>query len=324
MTDPQLVDDLTGLLIRSEFQARAEAFLARGLERGTEACLAFLDLDSFQETNNRLGHLGADELLRQVAHLLRNNLRKHDIIGRYGGDEFIILFHQASAEVAFILLEEIRRLVADTEFEIFLPDKKETAHATLSIGLACCPRDAKTFEELSRKADQALYRAKKEGRNQVCLAQEDKMVTKSSYFTSGQLERLTFLSKQTKKSEAYLLREAVDLLLQKYEDQNEGFGKQDLFDVQIGYGLIPLADPAREGRLLEETTRIRRDLMAELGLHLPAVRYRDMMELPKTGYQVMVKGKKVQEGIVDPENPNEVNALVVTLERIFKESLKDL
>jgi predicted signal transduction protein with EAL and GGDEF domain len=113
-------------------------------------------------------------------------------------------------------LEEIRRYLSDNTFDLTDSNKTENVYITLSFGVASYPRDAKNVVELFRVADSALFRAKELGKNKICLSEAENMVLKSSYFTKTQLDRLSKLSKSKDKTEAFLLREALDDLFKKY------------------------------------------------------------------------------------------------------------
>jgi diguanylate cyclase (GGDEF)-like protein len=179
---------------------------------GEAVSLAFLDIDHFETINREFGHDGGDQVLRGVAKILTQEAGKDAVLARYGGDEFALLFQNTEREQAFLILERIRSAVDRSRaFE-----KVET-EITVTGGLASYPVDGSSEAEIIRKADQALYRAKKTGRNNIRLAYEEKMAPKTSHFTLTQLERLTNLAEKEGVGEAVLLREALDDLLIKYE-----------------------------------------------------------------------------------------------------------
>lgn len=172
------------------------------------------DIDDLNNINNLYGNSIGDEVINKIVSILNNNLSDSSIVYR-SGDEFTILLTQKGSERSFMELEEIRRYLSDNTF-ILGEDKKENIYLTLSFGVASYPRDAKNSIELFRVADSALFRAKQLGKNRICLSEIESMVLKSSYFTKTQLDRLSKLSKANDKTEAFLLREALDDLFKKY------------------------------------------------------------------------------------------------------------
>ena len=121
------------------------------------------DVDHFKDCNDRFGHGIGDQMLIHVTRILSNAV-EHGIVARYGGEEFVILLPENSKQEAHALGNKIREMVEKTPFVI----RRETLWMTLSIGVASLPDDALDLESLIQKADQALYRAKREGRNKVC------------------------------------------------------------------------------------------------------------------------------------------------------------
>ena len=107
-------------------------------------------------------------------------------------------------------------LLSDNTFTLNDKSRSENVYITISCGIASYPRDSKNVVELFRVADSAMFRAKKLGKNKVCLSEAESMVLKSSYFTKTQVDRLSELSKELEKTEAFLLREALDDLFKKY------------------------------------------------------------------------------------------------------------
>lgn len=172
------------------------------------------DIDDLNNINNLHGNSIGDEVINKIISIFNNNLSDSSIVYR-SGDEFTILLTQKGSERSFMELEEIRRYLSDNTFTLG-EDKKENIYFTLSFGVASYPRDAKNSIELFRVADSALFRAKQLGKNRVCLSEVESMVLKSSYFTKTQLDRLSRLSKANDKTEAFLLREALDDLFKKY------------------------------------------------------------------------------------------------------------
>jgi diguanylate cyclase len=209
-------DGLTGLLNRNAILHTLEGTCARALKERENVSLVLVDIDHFAELNETYGHRFGDELLKRTASILLSNLGEANSVGRYGGDEFMVVLPDCRADTAFVLAEEVRKLVADSEMVISIGRSSQTVRASVSGGVATLPGDANDPVDLIRKADEAVYRAKRSGRNRMCLPSSAQMITKTSYYTQTQLERLAALAKQMDKSEAFLLREALDDLFRKY------------------------------------------------------------------------------------------------------------
>lgn len=151
-------DPLTGLLNRRSFENHAHELIRRGLP----FALAMGDLDHFKKLNDSHGHEAGDRALRSFSQTLRASLRSEDVICRYGGEEFVILFPQRSATEAATALERVQQ-------ELLLSVAGgQIAPFTVSFGVAHSDHD-KTLEELCEVADAALFRAKREGRNRVIV-----------------------------------------------------------------------------------------------------------------------------------------------------------
>jgi diguanylate cyclase len=175
--------------------------------------LALIDLDHFKEINDTLGMAAGDTVLRSLERTLGGSLPDNAIVGRLGGDEYAAALPDSTAESALIVLEEIRNHFSNHNASPEVPRKIQ-----LSIGIAAKPPHAKTIPDLMRCADEALYRAKREGRSRVAIYVEDKMTLKSNFYPKAQLERLSKLSTATGRTEASLLREALEELLVKHKD----------------------------------------------------------------------------------------------------------
>jgi diguanylate cyclase (GGDEF)-like protein len=210
------IDELTGLLTRKGFLEAFGETLAKAKQKPQELplSLVMMDIDHFLRINEEYGHVGGDNVLQATARVIQEIAGEQAIIGRYGGDEFNILFSGAEREDALLKMEHIRSAVS--QLEAITADGKLVRGLTISGGIASFPIDGRSENELLRKADHALYRAKVAGRNQVRLAYEERMVPKTAHFTQTQLERLSKLAEEHGVSEADLLREAVDDLLTKY------------------------------------------------------------------------------------------------------------
>ena len=155
-------DGLTGLLKHSRIKESLDVEIARSERNSLPLSVVMLDLDHFKKINDTYGHAAGDQVIRAMAHLLRQRLRKSDIIGRYGGEEFVIILPDTSSEIAENLMTDILRRFSDLQFK----DEQEEFHVTFSAGIASTA-DQVTPAALLAVADKALYLAKSEGRNQV-------------------------------------------------------------------------------------------------------------------------------------------------------------
>jgi diguanylate cyclase (GGDEF)-like protein len=161
-----LYDTLTGLYNRRYFEERLGVETQKSFYSGTPLSLVMVDIDHFKKVNDTFGHTGGDQVLCKTSSLLKNSIRKKDTVARYGGEEFILILPEAGLEESFIIAERIRRLVENTFFEI----GQAQVNLTISMGISNFPSHrAKSKEELVRMADQALYDAKRGGRNKVCI-----------------------------------------------------------------------------------------------------------------------------------------------------------
>jgi diguanylate cyclase (GGDEF)-like protein len=209
-------DDLSQLVHHRQFRdVLRDTLVPQAQESGDPLTLALVDIDHFSAINDTHGLDCGDAVLATVMQTVRDSMSDTAVIGRWGGDELCAALPDTRLDDAFTAMEALRRRVEDLTFPQW-PD----VHVTLSIGLATFPADGKADVELVRAADEALYVAKVTGRNKVSLPLGDsRMVTKTSYYTATQLERLTALAKTLKRNEASLLREALDDVLKKYNDQ---------------------------------------------------------------------------------------------------------
>jgi diguanylate cyclase len=210
-------DPLTGTLKREGILAQFEKARERADQAHTSTSIINLDIDEFDAINKQYGRYTGDEVLRRVAHVLASNFKELGFVGRYAGDEFVIVLPESRAESAFVLAEEVRRAIEDTRMEVAVGEQKTHVSLRVSGGVAEYPSDGSDWESLFRRSDEALFRAKRQGRNRICLPVSSQMVTKTSHYTQTQLEKLADLAKKTGKTEAHLLREGLDDLLKKYD-----------------------------------------------------------------------------------------------------------
>lgn len=167
-------DSLTGLKTRAFFEEEARVYFDVAVGRGQDyqknrrkwfgfsnVSFVFFDVDKFKEVNDEYGHLAGDIVLKKIAEVIKKSVREGDTVARWGGDEMVATLVGATEEDAFSKAEEIRKAVEKIEFP-----ELEDFRATLSIGVATAEA-GKTFEEILKRADDALYKSKQEGRNKV-------------------------------------------------------------------------------------------------------------------------------------------------------------
>jgi len=154
-------DPLTGVLNRKAFIEAAEQ-ICPNMKEGSICAFVMIDVDNFKQVNDRFGHAYGDRVLMRIADTLRSSVRSSDLVARMGGDEFLLLLQDVVDKDALIakltyLREQIYQRVSS---DIVI---------SCSFGTACCPADGKTFDKLYFKSDLALYTAKEDGRNRVCI-----------------------------------------------------------------------------------------------------------------------------------------------------------
>jgi diguanylate cyclase (GGDEF)-like protein len=157
-------DSLTGLFNRHFMQISLERELSRAARRKQTLAVFMLDLDHFKKFNDTFGHAAGDTVLKAVAEIFRTSIRTEDIACRYGGEEFTIMLPDVTPAIAMERAESIRRAVASVRLPL---DREVYSEFSISIGVALYPNDGETSDLLLRRADMALYRAKRAGRNQI-------------------------------------------------------------------------------------------------------------------------------------------------------------
>ena len=155
-------DGLTGLKNRRAFDVRLEEEFARARRAGLPLALALLDVDKFKAYNDSYGHPAGDEVLRNVAGILREFARPYDFVARYGGEEFVAILPGTSRDGALVVAERIRRSVQRAVW----PNRP----ITVSIGVAIADAETASPTDLLNRADKSLYRSKETGRNRVSLS----------------------------------------------------------------------------------------------------------------------------------------------------------
>jgi diguanylate cyclase (GGDEF)-like protein len=156
-------DGMTGLWNRQEFLTLADVEWQRSHRYGRQLSLLMLDIDQFKSINDRYGHAAGDEVIMRIANVCTAQKRRSDIIGRLGGEEFVLLLPETSASDAHLVAERLRNIISH---EIITVGVTEIT-TTISIGVSDAAHGASTTEFV-KQADVALYQAKNSGRNRVC------------------------------------------------------------------------------------------------------------------------------------------------------------
>ena len=205
------VSDALGFPVGSRFDEDLTALLESHPEDSDDViAIALIDCDEFLHINEDFGTEEGDRVLIETGKYLASRLPEEAAVYRIGGDEFGLIFNgPMEREEIFLFLNDLKNGYQVTTLD--------GVRQTVTIGMATAFEDASRCAELIRKADGALYRAKKSGRDRVAMAREEKMVPKTSHYTQDQLQRLAKLSKREEIGEAILLREALDMLLKKYD-----------------------------------------------------------------------------------------------------------
>jgi diguanylate cyclase (GGDEF)-like protein len=168
------LDGLTGIFNRRFFELRIAEEIERARRHSMSLAVIMTDIDQFKKLNDEFGHLLGDEVLRQVSSLFHQQLRKMDVVCRYGGEEFAILLIQTNAQHAMGVAEKLRRMVESWQF----PGVPRMV--TVSAGVAAFPEHGASRDEIVRAADTALYAAKQAGRNRVLLTTTGRKAARAS------------------------------------------------------------------------------------------------------------------------------------------------
>jgi two-component system cell cycle response regulator len=163
-----ITDSLTGLYNRRYLMAHAAKLMDRAVAASKPLALLLIDVDHFKSVNDRHGHAVGDEVLRHVAERMRLNLRTVDTVARYGGEEFVVLMPDTPLHLAEMVAERLRKAVADTA--VVTP--AGSLSVTISLGVAQVAEFGDTVDHLLQRADQALYEAKRTGRNRWIVADD--------------------------------------------------------------------------------------------------------------------------------------------------------
>ena len=154
-------DALTGILNRGEIEKELQRSLHVYEQYKIPSCLMIIDIDHFKAVNDTFGHKEGDRVLVKVVEIIKKHIRQTDLVGRWGGEEFLVITHNVTAEGAVLVAEKLRHIVHEEVFGI-------VGHKTISVGISCF-KEGLSVDEIFNRADQALYEAKNTGRNKVVL-----------------------------------------------------------------------------------------------------------------------------------------------------------
>jgi diguanylate cyclase (GGDEF)-like protein len=161
-----ITDDLTKLYNYRYLRKYLEADVKRCLRYKKKVSLLFIDVDGFKRINDTFGHLVGSQALAEMGQVLKKMVRETDVVGRYGGDEFVIVLPETPLNGAMVIAERIRKKVEECEFVA----QNLSIRLTVSLGVANCPKHTLTAEGLIKKADAAMYRAKELSKNSIKVA----------------------------------------------------------------------------------------------------------------------------------------------------------
>jgi diguanylate cyclase (GGDEF)-like protein len=172
-------DESTGLFNKRRLFEQLEMEVARARRYGEIFCCLMIDIDDFKQINDSYGHPAGDEVLRQTGALLRRSLRVTDFVARYGGEEFMVILPRTNSAGAYRVAENLRLAFMSHEFAL----PATMIRITVSVGVACCTMlDHLDVQQIVLRADNALYRAKRSGKNQACFADETDFINAESGF----------------------------------------------------------------------------------------------------------------------------------------------
>jgi diguanylate cyclase (GGDEF)-like protein len=159
-----ITDGLTKLFNRRYFQDVYEREFNRSVRYRNELCVVLIDIDHFKKLNDTYGHQLGDFVLEKLSAIIKQSYRKTDCVARYGGEEIVIVLPETSLENSLIPTKHLKQKIEDTEFTW---GDDNNIRVTVSIGIANMTQDVKKEQELIKRADEALYNAKENGRNRI-------------------------------------------------------------------------------------------------------------------------------------------------------------
>ena len=162
-----IIDGLTEVANRRRLEEFLDRELAGAQRHGRALSVAVIDADHFKTVNDKYGHIAGDFVLRKLASVIQSIIRRDELLARYGGEEFVVVMPSTTLEQGATLGEKIRSLIESTDFEF----ENRKIPVTVSVGVATLQESVKSVDSFIHSADEALYKAKDQGRNQVCVAE---------------------------------------------------------------------------------------------------------------------------------------------------------
>lgn len=274
-------DKLTGLASRQEFERRLELLTAEARESGGPHALLYMDLDNFKIVNDTCGHLAGDELLKQLAFLLAERMRRNDTLGRLGGDEFGALLENCPLEKALSIAEKLRATVS--EFRFVWGGK--TFEVGVSIGVAMVGPDTLSLAEAMSAADVACYAAKDGGRNQVHVyasgnresnSRHQEMHVASGIRAALENDRFVlYAQKILPMADSASTQRHYEVLVRMLDDDGGLIPPGVFIPAAERYGLMPAVDRWVVEHALEMLTRIPAARDVHLTINLSGLCFRD-------------------------------------------------
>lgn len=221
----------TGQFQREPIERWIDEIIAQiKLENAGHVSVVYLDIDGYTHIEEEYGYRVADVLLNRIADELRK-IEKADMAGRYVRDSFLIIYNDLTMESAFLEAEQWRKQLSEMTFELNVEGQEYVIRTTFSAGVATFPGDPTDRYELISLAEDAAGQAYEAGGSRTTFGRSVNMTPKTSHYTPAQLDRLRTLRNRLGRSEASLLREALDDLLRKYDQRDLRRGlKQRVMD----------------------------------------------------------------------------------------------
>ena len=241
-------DELTGLVNRREFNNRLGLVLKTIDKEETENALCYLDLDQFKVVNDTCGHIGGDELLKQLAILLQTNIRQRDTLARLGGDEFGVLMERCTLERAERVASSLHKAISDFRF-IW---EGKTFSIGVSIGLVAVNSASGSTTEILKRADAACYAAKDAGRNRIHIYHDD---DKELSLRHGEMQWVSTINQALEDNRFHLFYQSIvplsnkvyegeqyELLLRMTDEENKIISSGSFLPADERYNITPKLD----------------------------------------------------------------------------------